>query len=394
MSLHVIPKVQPHIVWTIPHHADTDTDIDTCIETASFQHPCYVDTSMQLASVHPQCAGTFTYSPAHNTLLSVGTHTLYVTFTPSCSRSTCSCSGSVRVTVKKSLPLLSWATPAYMHFPTPLSTTQLCCGSNLRGGVFIYEPPLDTVLPVGKHKLRVTFMPDATSEDSDNFESASLGVSVVVLEACVRVPVLVWDINKERERERDKLRDDDLDADAAAKRSGGDNGDKQRERRRGVDVIDGVGVGVGDKEETVICYPKPLRLKEELCARCNESLGALVYSPPAGTVLEVGVHVLTVTFLPFRNNTAVTSASLSVSLTVRHATVHMQWTPLLSSLVYGSRIDATPGIGWWRRRRKNCMGCLGCTCIPLPCSLCWIPRCTSCTASSYLPIPATTCLVA
>ena len=75
-------------------------------------------------------AGTFSYSPALYTLLSAGTHTLTVTFTPTSSGYTTATS-SVTLVVNPTTPQINWPTPAPIAFGTPLSGIQLdasvCC---------------------------------------------------------------------------------------------------------------------------------------------------------------------------------------------------------------------------------------------------------------------------
>ncbi len=69
-------------------------------------------------------AGTFSYSPALYTLLSAGTHTLTVTFTPTSSGYTTATS-SVNLVVNPTTPQINWPTPAPITFGTPLSGIQL-----------------------------------------------------------------------------------------------------------------------------------------------------------------------------------------------------------------------------------------------------------------------------
>ena len=75
----------------------------------------------------------------------------------------------------QSKPSITWATPMAIQEGTPLSATQL----NALGGVpgtYTYAPAAPTMLPVGKHTLKVTFVPT-----DPKFETVELTVEIEVL---------------------------------------------------------------------------------------------------------------------------------------------------------------------------------------------------------------------
>ena len=70
-------------------------------------------------------AGTFSYNPSIYTLLSVGTYTLNVTFTPTDSTDFTIATATATLVVNPAIPQINWSTPAPISFGTPLSGIQL-----------------------------------------------------------------------------------------------------------------------------------------------------------------------------------------------------------------------------------------------------------------------------
>ena len=100
--------------------------------------------------------GTYTYSPASTALLTVGKHTLKVTFVPTDPKFE-----SIETTVEIEVlakAKITWANPAAIVEGTALSGTQLNATATVPG-TFTYSPAAGTVLPVGKNALKVTFTP-------------------------------------------------------------------------------------------------------------------------------------------------------------------------------------------------------------------------------------------
>lgn len=195
--------------------------------------------------------GAFAYTPAPGTVLPAGTHTLRVTFTPADTANYTTATAAVSLVVLQATPAVTWPTPAAVVYGTALGPAQLNATAPAPG-TFVYNPPAGTVLNVGAHALAVAFTP----ADSRNYGTASAAVSLVVLQA---TPALTW------------------------------------------------------KAPAAIVYGTALS-GTQLNATASVP-GTFVYDPPAGTVLAIGTHTLTVTFTP-SDSTNYAVASAYVSLTV------------------------------------------------------------------------------
>ena len=197
-------------------------------------------------------AGTFTYSPAAGTVLSAGSQTLTVTFTPTDTVDYSSATASVTLTVSKATPTITWATPAAITYGTALSATQLDASSTV-AGTFAYSPSARTVLTAGSQTLSATFTPT----DSVDYSSATASVTLTVNKA---TPAITW-------------------ATPAA-----------------------------------ITYGTALSATQLNAS--STVAGTLSYSPAAGTVLTAGSQTLTATFTPTDTvdyTTATATVALTVS---------------------------------------------------------------------------------
>ena len=123
-------------------------------------------------------AGTFSYSPAAGTVLSAGSHTLSVTFTPDDAANYNGASANVTINVTKATSTITWSNPADIVYGTALGAPQLNATANV-AGTFGYSPAAGTVLNAGSHTLSVTFTPD----DAANYNGASANVSLTVTKA-------------------------------------------------------------------------------------------------------------------------------------------------------------------------------------------------------------------
>src|ERR1019366_2433668 len=119
--------------------------------------------------------GNFVYSPPAGTLLPVGVHILSTTFTPTATTDYAAARDFVQLTVNKGTPVCTWATPAAIVYPTPLSATQLDASCSVPG-TFVYSPPSGTVLAVGAHTLSVIFTPTDTNDYTTVMDSVELMV--------------------------------------------------------------------------------------------------------------------------------------------------------------------------------------------------------------------------
>ena len=125
--------------------------------------------------------GTYVYTPPTGTVLSVGTHTLNVAFTPTDPSGYTSANGSVQILVTKATPIITWPTPAAVPVGTTLSGIQLDATASFNGsplpGTFTYTPAAGTVFNTpGTYTLNVTFVPT----DSVDFSNAMASVQLVV----------------------------------------------------------------------------------------------------------------------------------------------------------------------------------------------------------------------
>ena len=129
--------------------------------------------------------GTFLYSPGAGTILTAGTQTLSVTFTPSDNVDYITVNQSNSIVVNRAVPMLKWPTPAPIPYGTPLTSTQLDATANVPG-TFVYVPPAGTILSPGNQTLSVTFTP------SDSVDYTPATASVVLL---VTQPLITFNPN-------------------------------------------------------------------------------------------------------------------------------------------------------------------------------------------------------
>lgn len=179
-------------------------------------------------------AGAFVYTPAAGTVLTAGSHTLSVTFTPTDTTDYTSATATVTLKVNQKVPHPSWATPAAIPYGTPLSSKQLDAYSAIQG-TFNYTPAAGTILSLGAHTLSATFTPT----DTVDYTTATVNNSITVNQA---KPVITW------------------------------------------------------KVPEAITYGTALSATQ-LDAKASVA-GTYAYAPAAGTVLTAGSHTLSVTFTP------------------------------------------------------------------------------------------------
>ena len=143
-------QIKPTITWPTPLSIQEGTPISTTQLNA-------------LASV----PGTYTYSPAAGSLLSVGEHTLKVTFVPTDAKyETIEATVEIEVLAKAKI---NWTNPAAIVEGTSLSSTQLNATASVPGS-YSYSPAIGIVLPVGNNTLKVTFTPTDTRLSAVNSE--------------------------------------------------------------------------------------------------------------------------------------------------------------------------------------------------------------------------------
>ncbi len=120
--------------------------------------------------------GSFAYMPAAGEVLSPGMHKLTVTFTPADTLNYNVARAVVSVSVAEKLPVdLNWRGPSAISYGTALSAAQLNATASV-AGAFVYAPPTGIVLPPGRHRLTVSFVP----ADAERYSTANATVELEV----------------------------------------------------------------------------------------------------------------------------------------------------------------------------------------------------------------------
>jgi hypothetical protein len=103
-----VGKATPMITWATPSPISYETLLSSDQLNATASVP-----------------GTFSYNPSALTLLTAGSHTLAVTFTPTSTTNYTTASSSVTLVVNPATPQINWPSPAPITFGTALSGIQL-----------------------------------------------------------------------------------------------------------------------------------------------------------------------------------------------------------------------------------------------------------------------------
>jgi Flp pilus assembly CpaE family ATPase len=138
--------------------------------------------AVQLNATAP-VPGKFVYTPAIGEVLSAGTHTLSVLFTPSDSNFP-PAQAAVSLSVTKATPTITWTTPTAVSYGTALGANQLNAKASVPGS-FVYTPAAGEILPAGTHSLTATFTP----RDTADVATAQAEVSLTVTKA---TPIITW----------------------------------------------------------------------------------------------------------------------------------------------------------------------------------------------------------
>ncbi len=155
---YTVSKASPVVTWATPAAITYGTALSSTQLNATASVP-----------------GTFVYTPASGAVLSAGTQTLSVTFTPTDTTDYANVTTTVQLVVNKATPTLTWNTPAAINYGTALGATQLNATANV-AGTFVYSPASGAILTPGTQTLSVTFTPT----DSTDYISATKTVSLTV----------------------------------------------------------------------------------------------------------------------------------------------------------------------------------------------------------------------
>jgi hypothetical protein len=294
--------------------------------------------------------GTFAYTPPAGTVLSAGSDTLQVLFTPTDTANYTTAGASVTLTVLQATPTITWPTPAPITYPTPLSATQLNATASVPG-TFVYAPPAGTVPNAGAQTLSVTFTPT----DAVNYATATATVTLTVAQA---TPTITW-ATPAPIVHGTPLSAAQLNATASVPGTfvytppaGTVLGAGAQTLSVTFTPTDAVNYATATATVTLTvtqatptitwATPAPIAYGTPLSAtQLNATAsvpGAFVYTPPAGTVLAAGAQTLSVTFTP-TDTVNYTTATATVTLTVTQATPTITWaTP--APIAYGTALSA------------------------------------------------------
>lgn len=279
--------------------------------------------------------GTFVYTPGHGYVLPVGTHTLWVTFTPT---SGAVVQSAVSIAVAKAAPAIMWPVPRPIGCDAPLSEVQLNATASVPGK-FEYSPELGKVLTAGEHSLTVVFTP----ADERSYSSTKATVSITVEKL---KPTIEWP-TPEKMKCGAKLGPKQLNAKASVAGTFVFSPEAGEILEAGEHVLtahftpaDGSRYSVAQSSITVTVMKAPPRITwtapepivygtplgpGQLNATASEE-GTFEYNPGVGAVLAVGEHTPLVTFRPHDNEDYPT-VQAAVPLTVVMAKPTISWNP-------------------------------------------------------------------
>ncbi len=342
--------VTPTITWNAP------ADITYGTELSGTQ----LDASASASG--SSVAGTFVYTPPVGTVLTAGLKTLSAAFTPSNEAAFAPVSATVQLRVDKATPTCAWATPSPVIYGTALSSAQLdaTCSWIVGGvstpvaGTFGYSPAAGAVPGAGAQTLSVTFTPADTIDYNTPSElSVTLMVSQATLTVTANNASRIYDT-------KNPTFTDVI--------TGFVNGDTQSvvsgaasltttatltstvgnypitatsgtlsatnynfSFANGTLAVNPATPSITWATPAAITYGTPLSATQQNATAAFP--GTFVYAPVAGTVLNGGTRVLTVTFTP-TDTTDYNTKTKSESLTVNPASQSITF-PALPEQTYG-----------------------------------------------------------
>ncbi|HMJ92021.1 MAG TPA: polysaccharide lyase 6 family protein, partial [Candidatus Acidoferrum sp.] len=232
--------------------------------------------------------GTFVYDPSAGTFLSAGTgQVLRVVFTPTDPSEFNAATQSVTINVLKRTPVIAWADPSSINYGATLGGAQLNASADVPG-TFVYSPPAGTLLNASNDQtLSVTFTPS----DADGHGPAAHSVLIDVRKGS---PQVTWNDP--------------------------------------TPIPQGTALSATELNATAV------------------AAGTFVFTPPLGTVLAGGTHLLAAVFTPDDNanyNSATNSVTLDVTIGGRRVPA-VTWTapaPLLFGAPLSSlQLNATASV--------------------------------------------------
>ncbi|HEY1802863.1 MAG TPA: AAA family ATPase [Terracidiphilus sp.] len=295
--------------------------------------------------------GTLVYTPGPGYVLPVGTHSLWVTFTPVDASGHAPQQASVTISVSKAAPAISWRPPAKVIYGTALDDVQLNASAPVPGK-FDYSPAAGEMLPPGMHTLSVTFTPADTANYSP--AQATVSLSVAKAKSAIHWPTpnaILYGM---------QLSGTQLCARASVPGSfeyKPDLGAALAAGEHELTVVftptDTLGYSISQsavsltvaKATPTITWPAPEPIAHDaslsptqLNARATVP-GTFAYTPAAGEKLAPGVHELSVIFTP-ADTLNYTTVSAMVPLTVTEKLRALINWPTPAAISYGTQLSA------------------------------------------------------
>ena len=273
--------------------------------------PCGAPLGPAQLNASASVPGTFAYSPAAGEILSAGSHTLSVTFTPSDRTEYDSTVATVPLTVTRGTPVITWVAPEKITYGVALSDQQLNATASLPG-TFVYKPGQGAVLVAGEHTPSLVFTPENLSD----YSPAEAAVRLTVDKAN---PVISWSA-PEPINDVTPLGPAQLNASASVPGTFAYNPAAGEQLKPGAHTLSVIftpadNLNYTQAQATVsltvaaivnpeITWRNPAPVsygtalgEEQLCA-ISSAPGSFLYIPAAGNVLPPGEHRLSVTFTP------------------------------------------------------------------------------------------------
>jgi len=155
-------------------------DVNQAVPVITWANPAPISYGTALGAAQRNATanvpGTMSYAPAAGILNAGAGQTLTATFTPSDTVNYATVSKSVSIDVNRSVPVLTWNTPAAISFGTALGAAQLNASATVAGS-FLYTPAAGSFLNGGAGRvLSVLFTPT----DSLNYTTASANAALDV----------------------------------------------------------------------------------------------------------------------------------------------------------------------------------------------------------------------
>ena len=329
----MVTKVTPVITWPTPAPIAYGTALGSTELNATASAP-----------------GNLVYIPAAGAVLTAGTHTPSVTFTPADSVNYTMAQAAVSLTVTKATPSITWPAPASIAYGTELSAAQLNATASVPGK-FVYNPGAGEVLAAGTHTLSAIF----NSADTTDYAAVQATVHLTVAKA--KPTTITWPA-PEAISHGAALSAAQLNATASVPGifvytpAAGEILPKGTHTLSVTFMPSDVNFPevqatvqlTVTKAMPVITWPAPAAISygmvlsfTQLNATASVE-GTFAYTPAAGEMLAAGTHTLSATFTP-RDSSDDAQAQASAQLTVTKATPIITW-PAPAHISYGTPLSA------------------------------------------------------